>query len=116
MMSNNRFRGRRSKIRQKLLNKQMKILQLQGMSSPSDIGKSEKELRDLVRHSERYRCLCMWHDHATILKIGFDLITVHVMYDLIAECEQLHPGVYVDVQSEVEKPEIHLGLQALTTR
>ena len=55
----------------------------------------------------------MWHDHATILKMGFVMITVHVMYDPAVfytdeEYQQLHAGVDVNIQAEVEQPEIHL--------
>ena len=57
--------------------------------------------------------LCMWHDHALILKRGYVTVTVHIMYDPVvfyteAEYEELHPGADVDIQSEVEQPEIHL--------
>lgn len=43
--------------------------------------KSEQELRELLFRTEKTQSLCMWHDHATILKMGFVMITVHVMYD-----------------------------------
>ena len=70
-------------------------------------------MRDLLRQSERCRSLCMWHDHATLLKMGFILVTVHIMYDPIVfytqeEYDELHPGVDVSVQGEVEQLEIHL--------
>lgn len=76
-------------------------------------GKSEEELRDLIRQSERCQSLCMWHDHATLLKLGFVLVTVHVMYDPVVfftqeEYDELHPGADVSVQGEVEQPSIHL--------
>lgn len=52
-------------------------------------------------------------DHATILKMGFIMVTVHVMYDPVVfytdkEYEELNPGATVNVQSQVEQPEIHL--------
>ena len=76
-------------IRQHLLDKQKKYMRLtpdssiatmskeelsKKLSVPCD-GKSEEELRDMLRHSERHRCLCLWHDHATFLKRGFVLVT-----------------------------------------
>lgn len=78
-----------------------------------DDAKSEEELRELLIQSERSRCLCMWHDHATILKMGFIMVTVHIMYDPVVfytdkEYEELNPGATVNVQSQVEQPEIHL--------
>ncbi len=59
------------------------------------------------------RSLCMWHDHATILKMGFIMVTVHVMYDPLvfftdAEYQQLHPDTAACVQAEVEQPEVYL--------
>ena len=55
----------------------------------------------------------MWHDHATILKMGFILVTVHVMYDSHVfltddEYKQLHPNAGVCIQAEVEQPEVYL--------
>ena len=44
-------------------------------------GKSEEELRNLIRQAQKSRFLCMWHDHATILKMGVIMVTVHIMYD-----------------------------------
>jgi hypothetical protein len=75
--------------------------------------KSEEELRDLVRQSERRRSLCFWHDHATILKTGFVLVTIHIMYDPMVfytqeEYRELHPELDVCIQSEIEQPQIHL--------
>ena len=86
-------------IRQDLLNKHLKYMRLTPTSTVT--GMTTAELTDklkrldyltlngashdaLCQHlikSERSRFLCMWHDHATILKTGFIMITVHVMYD-----------------------------------
>jgi hypothetical protein len=59
------------------------------------------------------RSLCVWHDHATILKMGFIMVTVHVMYDhqvflTNEEYQQLHPDACISIQAEVEQPEIHI--------
>ena len=115
-------------IRQKLLRKQVKYMRLipesnitamtrpqltERLNTKCD-GKSVEELRDLLRQAQTSRCLCMWHDHATILKMGFVMVTVHIMYDPVVfytdeEYLQLNPGVIdVNVQAEVEQPEIHL--------
>ncbi len=55
----------------------------------------------------------MWHDHATILKMGFLMVTVHVMYDPLVfltddEYQQCHPDACIHIQSEVEQPEVYL--------
>ena len=85
-----------------------------------DETKSVQELRDLLVMSERSRSLCMWHDHATILKTGYIMITVHVIYDTVAfftnkEYEKMHPVYIANIQSEVEQPEIPL-LAACSSR
>ena len=46
-------------------------------------------------------------------KMGFIIVTVHVLYDPVVfytdeEYEQLNPGANVNIQAEVEQPEIHL--------
>ena len=76
-------------------------------------GKSVEELRKLLCQAQKSRSLCMWHDHATILKMGFIMVTVHVVYDPVVfytdeEYKQLYPGANVNIQAEVEQPEIHL--------
>ena len=70
-------------------------------------------LRKQLQSAQTSRSLCLWHDHATILKTGFIMITVHVMYDPIVfltdeEYNQGHPGKNICVQAEVEQPEIYL--------
>ena len=54
----------------------------------------------------------MWHDHATILGRGFLMITVHVLYDkgvfLTSKEYKDRTGEKVNVQAEVEQPEIYL--------
>ena len=81
-------------IRQRLLDKHLKYMRL----TPS---------------VEVKRSLCMWHDHATILKMGFIMVTVHIMYDPLVfftddEFQQTHPGTSTSIQAEVEQPEIYL--------
>lgn len=115
-----------TQLRQRSLNKQLKYMRLTPTSSIHAMTKaelieklqqptmfdslSEEELRQLLIHTERSRSLCM---HATILKMGFLLITVHVIYDPLVfytdeEFRQQNPGSNTCIQSEVEQPEIHL--------
>ena len=87
--------------------------ELQKRLDLKDDNKSDEELRQLLIQSERSRCLCMWHDHATILKMGFIMITVHVIYDPVVfytgkEYEELNPGATVNVQSQIEQLEIYI--------
>ena len=114
-------------LRQKLLSKQLKYMRLTPQSTIDTMtmpeltnmlnmkhdGKSVEQLRELLSKAQKSRSLCMWHDHATMLKMGFVMVTVHVLYDPIVfytdeEYEQLNPGVKVNIQAEVEQPEIHL--------
>ena len=75
---------------------------------------SHEELCKTLLHSERTRSLCLWHDHATILKMGFIMVTVHVMYDPAVfytneEYSLRNKGSSItSVQSEVEQPQIYL--------
>ena len=48
----------------------------------------------------------MWHDHATILKMGVIMVTVHIMYDPVVfyteeEYEELNPGTDVNIQAHL---------------
>ena len=118
-------------LRQRLLSKQIKYMRLTPLSDINAMTRvqvteklpalncdsmSHEELCQQLFNYERSRSLCMWHDHATILKMGFIMITTHVMYmyDPIVfytdrEFQQLNPGTTVtSIQSEVEQPEIHI--------
>ena len=114
-------------LRQRLLCKQLKYMRLIPQSTIATMtrpeltsrlnmncdGKSVEELRKLLCQAQKSRSFCMWHDHATILKMGFIMVTVHVVYDPVVfytdeEYKQLYPGANVNIQAEVEQPEIHL--------
>lgn len=74
---------------------------------------AHEDLCQLLIHSERSRSLCLWHDHATLLKHGYIMITVHVMYDPMVfytndEYLRNHPGADVCIQSEIEQQEAYL--------
>ena len=88
-----------------------RITNLEGMAT-SDM--SHRELSQTLSSYERSRSLVMWHDHATILKMGFLMITAHTLYESAVfytdeEYQQKHPNhTSICIQSEVEKPEIYL--------
>lgn len=62
--------------------------------------------------SQRQRSLAMWHDHATILRNGFIMVTLHRVYDaavFFTNEEYFNKtGKRLNVQCEVEKPEIYV--------
>ena len=83
-----------TEIRTHLLNKQRKYMRLtpdsiiKAMTNQELIDRLEKvgyhtdnqshqELCLALASCERSRSLALWHDHATILKMGFLMITVH---------------------------------------
>ena len=116
------------KLRQKLLQKHSAYMRLDTVNTMKreqlttklkglhylDLATMSTEcLRKQLQSAQTSRSLCLWHDHATILKTGFIMITVHVMYDPIVflideEYNQGHPGKNICVQAEVEQPEIYL--------
>ena len=75
---------------------------------------SHQELCQALSNSECSRSLAMWHDHATILKRGVIMVTVHTLYDPAVfftdkeyqEMNQLQQAICI--QSEVEQPEIYM--------
>ena len=76
-------------------------------------GKTDEELRELLKQAQRSRAICFWHDQVTILKMGFVMVTVHILYDPVVfytdnEYQELNPGADVNIQAEVDQPEIHL--------
>ncbi len=67
------------------------------------------------------RCLCMWHDHATILKMGFIMVTVHVMYDTQVFLPSSTLATYIckllpaDIQDSIlEFDQLRLQLKEIT--
>ena len=42
---------------------------------------SHQDLRQALSNCECSRSLAMWHDHATIMKRGDIMVTVHTLYD-----------------------------------
>lgn len=118
-------------IRQRLISKHQPYMRLTPLSTVTSM--TEEELREVLQKAnvpnlgsmshpqlcelliryQRSRSLCIWHDHATILKMGFIMLTVHIMYDPLVfftdeEYQQVHPHATVSVQCEVEQPEVYL--------
>jgi hypothetical protein len=115
-------------IRKRLLEKQRKYMRL---TPSSDINaltdtklieclhkfgcsttQTHEQLCIALASYERTRSLALWHDHATILKMGFIMIAVHTLYDPAVfltdeeywQQNPCHQGVCL--QSVIEQPEI----------
>ena len=80
-----------------------------------DIGVEDMQtdqLRHVLAKHQRQRSLVIWHDHATVLNSGFIMVTVHILYDhavFLTNVEyQRKYNQNIDVQSEVEQPEVHM--------
>ena len=73
---------------------------------------SSNEMKQIIISQQRQRSLAMWHDHATILRNGFIMITVHIVYDkavFFTNEEYFNKtGIRLNVQCEVEQPEIYM--------
>ena len=120
-----------AEIRHRLLKKQKQFMRLtpdsviKSMTSSEIVERLERvgyckqntdhgELCEALATIERSRSLAFWHDHATILNMGFLMITVHTMYDEAVfftdeeykQLNNLHDTVCI--QSLVEQPQIHL--------
>ena len=46
-----------------------------------DTDADDDQLRVLLKKLERTRTLGIWHDHSTLLGVGYVLITVKIIYD-----------------------------------
>ena len=119
-------------IRKRLLRKQCKYMRLtptavimnmtdsqltdrlKTIGYPLCDGMSHQQLSEALSSCERSRSLAMWHDHATILKRGVIMVTVHTLYDPAVfftdseyqEANNLQQAICI--QSEVEQPEIYM--------
>ncbi len=73
---------------------------------------SSNEMQHTIISQQRQRSLAMWHDHATILRNGFIMVTLHIVYDeaVFFTNEEYFDktGKRLNVQCEVEQPEIYL--------
>lgn len=70
------------------------------------------KMRRKLKEIERTRHLQIWHDHSRLANHGHILFMVSCLYDsalyLTNQEYKLKTGEEVDVQSEVEKPEIYI--------
>ena len=71
------------------------------------------DLQDTTLSLQRMSMLAMWHDHSTILRTGYILFAVWVVYDPAlfytqTEWTQLHTGKCRNIQSLVEEPMIYM--------
>ena len=118
------------KIRQKLLNKQLKYMRLNKDENINNIPTSEitsvlnkytnidtksltrSELESSFKTLERTRNLVMWHYHSTSLSYGLLLITIKTAYDpaVFYTNEELKSTDHekLSIQEIIEKPEIHI--------
>ena len=119
-----------TEVRERLLKRQEKFMRLQNDAdidqmtaeeittcltdygcNPSD-HTPQTSLWQAFRKYQRQRSLVLWHDHATLLNRGFLMITVHTLYDKAVHLtdQEYHQrtGERVNVQAEVEQPEVHL--------
>ena len=116
-------------IRKSLLKRHEKYMRLQSdeeidsMSSDGiketlkNLGELKQDITDhhsVLKELQRSRKLVLWHDHSTILKAGYILMTIHTLYD---------PAVYMtteeyeqktckkckkSIQEIVEEPELYM--------
>ena len=86
------------------------ILRCTHSCAPSTM--SPNAMQQSILSQQRHRSLAMWHDHATILRNGFIMITVHVIYDkaVFYTNEEYFDksGIRTNIQCEVEQPEIFM--------
>jgi len=71
------------------------------------------ELHQLVASVQRTRAIALWHDHSTILKQGYILFAVWVVYDpavFLSESEYYHKTKIAvkNIQTIVEQPKIYM--------
>ena len=70
------------------------------------------KMRKKLKKMERTRHLQIWHDHSTLANHGHILFMVSCLYDpaihLTNEEYKLKTGEEIDVQSQVERPEIYI--------
>ncbi len=87
-------------------------LKLSQMGEHNDKDLTESALREKLTILSRKRNLKLWHDHSTIARHSYFLIVITPIYDkafyyTADEIEQ-RTGVRLNVQTLVERPEIHI--------
>ena len=72
---------------------------------------SKSELNKSCTQSQRNRTLMIWHDHASILGVGYVMITVNMRQFFLTTEECREKGITVcNLQSVVEQPYVYLVL------
>ncbi|KAK3700756.1 hypothetical protein QZH41_010938, partial [Actinostola sp. cb2023] len=69
-------------------------------------------MREKLKKMQRQRHLMIWHDHSTVANHGHLVFVVTSAYDpalyLTKEEYYQKTGIWVDIQTEVEKPELYI--------
>ena len=71
-------------------------------------GESHAEKLETLKRYERTRSFCCWHDASSINNHSYMLFLVSVIYDEAVFKTQEEVGDGIDVQAEVEIPEIYI--------
>ena len=118
-------------LRQKLLQQQEKYMHLlsneevEGMNEdslcefmklvhkPIPSQASVMQLQDHIKNAQRTRSLAMWHDHSTVLGVGYIVVTIHTLYDPAVylshdKFQRRYPFDRQSIQEIVEMPEIYM--------
>ena len=77
-----------------------------------DDGEGLAAMRQKLKKIERQRHLLVWHDHSTVANHGHIISMVSCIYDpaFYLTPEEYHrmTGKWVDIQTEIEKPDIYI--------
>ena len=77
-----------------------------------DDGEGLTVMRQKLKKTERQRHLLVWHDHSTVANHGHIVFMVSCIYDpafyLTPEEYDQMTGKWVDIQPEIEKPDIYI--------
>lgn len=73
---------------------------------------SYEEMKEKLKKLERSRCFQIWHDGSVVASHGHILFCLNILYDpavfyTSSEYKEI-TGDYVDIQSQVESPELYL--------
>lgn len=86
---------------------------LKQMQCKVDDTSDVEQVREVIKKYQRSRTQAFWHDHGTVIGNSLILVTVHVVYDIASfltsqEYANQSAGSNIDIQTAVEKPEIHM--------
>ena len=71
-------------------------------------GSSLEQLRSELANIQRTRNIATWHDHSTILKHGYILFAIRVVYDPAVFLTDLECSQVTNIQETVEQPVIYI--------